>query len=336
MNKVWRASAPSNIALIKYMGKTEAPAGRAGSGENMNRPANRSLSFTLEGLRTHVELESVGAGEDRWEPLAGPGLTKIELSEKARARFLAHLARVKKTWDFSGSFLVRSANDFPADCGLASSASSFAALTKAACDALAELTKRPAMSARAMAELSRQGSGSSCRSLFTPWSLWDADGAREIELPYPDLAHQVVIVEDGRKAVSSSEAHMRVATSVLFRGRPERAEERLSALARALESGDWREARQLVWAEFWDMHALFETARPAFGYMTSGSLEVLQFVRERLWTDAETGPLVTMDAGANVHLLYRSGDEVSRAAVRERFSARYKLIESSASGRVNG
>ena len=43
----WVASAPSNIALIKYMGKTD---------EQDNRPTNRSLSYTLNHLRTTVEL----------------------------------------------------------------------------------------------------------------------------------------------------------------------------------------------------------------------------------------------------------------------------------------
>ena len=53
------------------------------------------------------------------------------------------------------------------------------------------------------------------------------------------------------------------------------------------------------------MHALFETSNPAFGYMRSGSLDVLNFVREQVWGKLGDGPLVTMDAGANVHLLYR-------------------------------
>lgn len=318
MSRIWRGSAPSNIALIKYMGKTDT------SG---NRPTNRSLSFTLNGLRTHVELETI-SGKDRWEPLTGTGFTKLELSEKGKARFLAHLARIKQKWDFEGGFLVRSANDFPSDCGLASSASSFAALTLVASQALAEITNRALPEARELAELSQQGSGSSCRSLFSPWSVWDGDGAREIDLPYGDLVHQVVIVEDGRKDVSSSEAHVRVRLSPLFRGRPERAEERLEALVKALNAGDWDSAREISWAEFWDMHSLFETTRPAFGYMTPGSIEVLSFVRERLWKEAGDGPIVTMDAGANIHLLHRNERVADRALISGQFGARYRVIES--------
>lgn len=53
------------------------------------------------------------------------------------------------------------------------------------------------------------------------------------------------------------------------------------------------------------MHALFETANPSFGYMTSHSLALLNLVRE-LWSRDGDGPLVTMDAGPNVHLIWRS------------------------------
>ncbi|NJL25701.1 MAG: hypothetical protein HC902_11360 [Calothrix sp. SM1_5_4] len=74
--------------------------------------------------------------------------------------------------------------------------------------------------------------------------------------------------------MSSSEAHLRVTSSALFAGRPERAQRRLRDLQAALlscaggELSAWREVFEICWAEFWDMHALFETSRPSFGYMT--------------------------------------------------------------------
>ncbi len=56
---IWRRNAPSNIALIKYMGKSNV--------EN-NVAAHRSLSITLPHLITTVELE-IAENSDRWEPL---------------------------------------------------------------------------------------------------------------------------------------------------------------------------------------------------------------------------------------------------------------------------
>jgi diphosphomevalonate decarboxylase len=321
----WVARAPSNIALIKYMGKIE------GSG---NRPTNSSLSFTLGHLNSVVSLEfDSRLTSDRWEPLvelSGERFEALELSQKGATRFLGHLQLLKDHFGFNGSFVVRSANDFPSDCGLASSASSFAALTMAGVQALAELTGASLPTAAHASELSRRGSGSSCRSFFSPWSIWTADGASAVpELEsHGELLHQVVVVNDDVKAVSSSEAHKRVTSSALFSGRPERAEERVAALIKALRENNWNEAFEIAWAEFWDMHALFETSRPSFGYMTAGSLEVLNFVRNEIWQKHKTGPLVTMDAGPNVHLLYRQSDAGLAAEVSARFADLFRVISS--------
>lgn len=301
--KIWRASAPSNIALIKYMGKSDSGA---------NLPTNTSLSYTLESLRSLVEIEIGDSSADRWEPLtssAGETLAPFELSAKGSEKFLKHLARIKNQFGLKQAFIVRSANNFASDCGLASSASSFAALTKAALAASQELSGQPAVSPLEAAMLSRQGSGSSCRSFFSPWAIWrSTTGEAQVsgvpELNQVRMLHQALVVSSEHKAVSSSEAHGRVLTSQLFRGRPERAEERVQQLIHALAAQDWRQAFEITWAEFWDMHALFETSLPSFGYMTAGSLSVLREIRARTWDRGVRGPLVTMDAGANVHLLH--------------------------------
>jgi len=321
-SRVWRAEAPSNIALIKYMGKTD---------HAENRPTNTSLSYTLSHLRSVVELEAV-SGADRWEPLVSYEARRLEpihLEGKGLARFLAHVARVKRMYGVEQGFVVRSANDFPSDCGLASSASSFAALTMAALDALSALQGEQAPSAGDAQALSRQGSGSSCRSFFAPWSLWDEKGARGVdELRDLRFKHQVIVVDEAKKAVSSSEAHRRVVTSSLFAGRPERAEARVRELVAALRDGRWSEAFEITWAEFWDMHALFETSRPSFGYMTEGSLAALRFVRGQSWDRHGIGPLVTMDAGPNVHLLHLPTEEGRLFAleVEKHFAGRYRVI----------
>ncbi len=331
--KIWRAHAPSNIALIKYMGKSD---------QEKNRPTNTSLSYTLSHLRSVVELELTG-DTDRgalWEPLPsyeGKALSAMELSEKGQARFLEHFTRIKKMFPEvcrdQHQFTVRSANDFPADCGLASSASSFAALTKVALLAFADLSKTELPSPEKAADLSRQGSGSSCRSFFTPWSIWDEDGARAVpELENLTFKHQVIVVDEAKKAVSSSEAHRRVVSSALFTWRPERAEARVRDLLRALKAQDLASAFEITWAEFWDMHALFETSRPSFGYMTEGSLAALRFVRGQSWEKCGRGPLVTMDAGPNVHLLYAVDDSNREfmksfaTEVSQQFSLRFRVL----------
>lgn len=291
------AKAPSNIALIKYMGKTES------SG---NRPANASLSLTLTALESFVEIRPSAAWS--WRPLAREGFFAPELSEAGRARFVAHAERVAKALgreSLRGE--IRSANNFPPDCGLASSASSFAALSLAVAKACGVDVDSPAERAQ-LSRLSQQGSGSSCRSLYSPWAIWRDEGAEAVAgLPtLAQLEHVVFVVSGERKSVSSSEAHRRVVTSELFQGRVERAARRLEQLLAALEDASedvaaWNQAAELVWAESWDMHALFETARPAFGYFVPGSVLVLRELRQ--WESARR-PLVTMDAGPNVHAVF--------------------------------
>jgi diphosphomevalonate decarboxylase len=291
-------SAPSNIALIKYMGKTDS---------KLNRPTNSSFSFCLDKLRTFVRIKSnPELTEDTWAPFKRPDLLPIELSEKGRQKFFGHFQFLKKEFKMSGFFEIESANNFPSDCGLASSASSFAALTQAAHDWAKKNSQTQKMDYRPkeLAKLSQKGSGSSCRSFFTPWALWHADGAESMQLPYQNLMHQVLLCDVSIKKVSSSEAHARVISSDLFVGRPERAETRLHKLTGALRSQDWKTAFELCWNEFWDMHVLFHTSQPAFMYMNESTMRSL-IQLQATWLETGDGPLITMDAGSNIHLLYR-------------------------------
>lgn len=309
------AEAPSNIALIKYMGKIEA---------SMNRPANASVSYTLDHLKTRVRVRFEN-GHPRpwvWRPLEAEGFHAPNLTVKGQERFLRHAERCAKRLDLrgEGSLVVESGNGFPSDCGLASSASSFAALTLA----IAKLSGRDIenLSVRLeLAELSREGSGSSCRSFFSPWAAWREEGASPVSGWPTSIRHLSLIVDDRKKEVSSSDAHVRVTTSLLFRGRVERAEERLRTLDDLMKRSAgsdgvhaWNRAAHLVWAESWDMHALFESSEPPFGYFVPDSIRALNLIRETASEMKANSkdfrePMMTMDAGPNVHLLLWTGDK---------------------------
>ncbi|HCA90282.1 MAG: diphosphomevalonate decarboxylase [Legionellaceae bacterium] len=290
----WLATAPANIALIKYMGKQD----------HQNTPANGSLSYTLPNLQSTVTLEPYSGQKDIWEPLTLPGSPSLTLSPMAQQRFLKHFHFLKAHVGYDKFFIVRSVNNFPKNCGLASSASSFAALTQCALRAFTELTQKPMPSLHVQARLSQVGSGSSCRSFFKPWAIWQEDEVKAISLPYTTLHHQVIIISRAEKAVSSSHAHQRVTTSPLYARRAQRANERLDALLNALNSENWSKAYEICTAEFHDMHKLFTTSSQPFSYMTPTTDILLQKIAD-LWHTHGDGPLVTMDAGPNIHLLYR-------------------------------
>lgn len=285
-------SAPANIALIKYMGKFDG-----------QKAVNPSISYSLEYLRTFVELEETSETTDQWQPLMMEDVDDVVLSDSGIKRFLGHLQFLKNKAGIQQNFIVRSANNFPSDCGIASSASSFAALTLTFATWLKEKNKPELGSLAQLASLSREGSGSSGRSFFTPWSLWENDEFSKVEGLPEDFKHWVILCDREKKLVSSSEAHERVGTSLLMKGRVERAEQRLEQLLPALQKRDWQQCFEICWAEFWDMHVLFETSNPSFGYMNSLTMDVLLTIRE-FWRQNKMGPIVTMDAGANVHCLW--------------------------------
>jgi diphosphomevalonate decarboxylase len=269
-----------------------------------NLPINPSLSYTLNNLLSQVSLETCPGKKDSWEPLNTPGAPHFSLSKSAQERFLNHLNYLKSLVDYSGAFMVRSNNNFPHSSGLASSASSFAALTTCATMALSELTNTPLPTLEVQAQLSREASGSSCRSFFGPWVLWEEETVKAIDVPYAQLLHQVIIVSHAEKKVSSSEAHQRITTSALYATRAQRAEQNLKILLKALNTNDWARAYQICWQEFQDLHQLFASSKPSFSYITDQSRAALSKL-EALWEREGDGPLITMDAGPNIHLLYR-------------------------------
>ena len=313
----WFAQAPSNIALIKYMGKKD-------NGNNI--PINSSLSYTLNNLLSSVMLEPHPGKKDFWEPLDTPGSLKFVLSSGAQERFLHHLARLKAQVNYSGAFIVRSSNNFPHSSGLASSASSFAALTKCAVMALSELTQTPMPSVETQAQLSRAGSGSSCRSFFSPWALWENETVKALELPYKELLHNVIVISHAEKEVSSSEAHQRIRTSKLYATRSQRAEQNLTTLLNDFDAQDWKSAYQVCWREFQDLHSLFSSCSTPFSYMTDQSKAVLASLQE-LWQREGDGPIVTMDAGPNIHVLYRLDQaEMAQKFKRDYLTGNYDVL----------
>lgn len=308
-----QASVASNIALIKYMGKIE------GTG---NRPTNSSISYTMDHLRTFVSVESskVTDSWSFWKEHPAAQDYPLDLSESGQKKYLVFLERLKTEFKIKEKLSLQSVNNFPSDAGLASSASSFAALTWAIYlwsrrQALLH-QKQPSVQwpeILHLSKLSRQGSGSSCRSFFSPWGLWSSEGAEPITLPQKKLHHFVLLIEKGKKEISSSEAHRLVSFSPLFAqdktglSRPDRAQKRLTELQESLQKNQWKKAYEICWDEFVDMHELFHTSSPSFRYMNQASESALRMAQE-LWHESGMGPLVTMDAGPNVHFLFREED----------------------------
>lgn len=306
-------SCPSNIALIKYWGKKE-----------VQLPMNPSLSMTLEeaSTRTHIRF--------RYHPEAsGPELLFRFESRKAPAfekRIQATLVQLRPylPWLVHTSMEIDSENSFPHSSGIASSASAMGALALCLIDMERVISGSTDsnIDLQKASFLARLGSGSACRSLFPAFSLWGADGgwdgsSDEFAIPvtryhpsFLQLRDTILIVESGQKQVSSSAGHALMERNPFSAVRFSQARENLSRLGAYLRAGDWESFLELVEEEALTLHAMMLTGRPGYLLMQPGTLSIIRKVR-RFREETGARMAFTLDAGANVHLLY-DGAEADR------------------------
>ena len=264
----WKARAPANIALIKYIGKKENK--KPFDFKNYqhkeeeflsllssfsflkalykiepqlklkNQAVNPSLSYTLEHFFTEVEIEenpSQNLSQDGCEFFENN--TKISYSEHSSDRFLIFFHWLKTIFSIPGYYKIFSCNNFPHSAGAASSASSFAALTLSTYQLAQSRSRFPnkinSLNQKTLSVLSRLGSGSSCRSFFSPWALWEDQRVKSLSFPFTKLYHQFLIADPYPKKISSTEAHYLVKSSPYFLNREKRAKQRIQSLTQALK-----------------------------------------------------------------------------------------------------
>ncbi len=322
------ASAPANIALIKYWGARDL---------DRALPVNPSLSMTLSRCRSRTTAEVLPgpgadevllAGDESGRALptgshsgdgAGSRPPLRPASEAFAARVHRHLGEIRRWAEIADGevrFRIATVNTFPAAAGIASSASGFAALAVAAAAALGRDTSPEELSSLAR----RSGSGSAARSVLGGYVEWPApDGddddpraARVAPASHWDLRDLVAVVESGAKEVSSLAGHRRAATSPHFARRLEVLPERLAAVRRAVLERDFQSLAERVEEEAIDLHLIAMSSRPPIFYWQPATLAVLAAVRE-LRRDGVPA-CSTIDAGANVHVLCPAEAEEAVAA----------------------
>ncbi|MCX4244461.1 diphosphomevalonate decarboxylase [Paraliomyxa miuraensis] len=305
-----RATACSNIALVKYWGK------RTGVSAELNLPAVGSLSMTLDALRTETELHPADA--DAFE-LDGRPVHDVQAAKVWR-----HLDRI---WAASGRDGARPAarvvsyNRFPTAAGLASSASGFAALTIAAATAFG--TDLPPA---ALSSLARQGSGSAARSIFGGFvrlhrgSAPDGSDCRARPLVGADhwpLTLLVVQTTAGRKPIGSTDGMERCReTSPYYSPWVATSEADLDAAEAALRARDLPALGRVVEHSCFKMHASMMATDPPLLYWNGTTVTVVHEV----WQARAEGlsGYVTIDAGPHVKVLC---EPTTATALRERLAA---------------
>jgi diphosphomevalonate decarboxylase len=296
-----------NIALVKYWGKRNS---------EINLPMNSSLSMTLnETLNTTTSvLFSDDLKEDRM--YINDELQNIRDSANEKSVFAARaLDHLRMLAGAKSHALIVSRNSFPSSAGLASSASGAVTLVYAASNALG--LKLPADE---LSIITRQISGSACRSAFGGFVAWHkgnaddgSDSCAECIAGkdyWPDVIDIITLVSSAKKKISSSEGHaITVKTSTLYKTRPPVAEERVNRMITAIKERDFETLAIETIKDSNNMHATMLDSYPPIIYMNDTSKEIMMAIHE---LNNDAGRMIaayTFDAGANAHIITRINDK---------------------------
>lgn len=312
-------SSPSNIALVKYWGKKEHQI-----------PTNPSISFTLDTCRTTTTLKfkkrdfstSLETTEVFSFEVYLDGQKKDDFKPKIATFFKRIETYVPFLKDYH--FVIETSNSFPHSSGIASSASGMSALALCLMSIEKQLLEDDeTMSASEGSQfmqkasfLARLGSGSACRSLEGDLIVWgehkDVEGSSNLfGTKYPYKVHEnfknfqdtILLVDKGEKQVSSTVGHGLMHKHAYAEQRFKQANDNLFELIEVLKKGDLDKFIAIVESEALSLHAMMMTSRPYFILMKPNTLSIIN----KIWEFRKESGLhlcFTLDAGANVHLLY--------------------------------
>lgn len=306
----WKA--PSNIALVKYWGK-----------KPVQIPANPSISFTLDTCATTTSV--LFEKKDNNETLSFDLLFEGKPKDHFKPKIQAFLERVETYLPFLKEyhFTIETSNSFPHSSGIASSASGMAALSLCLMDIEKELNPsldEDLFNSKA-SYLARLGSGSACRSVkgsLVQWGrhsnipkssdLYGIEYPFEVAPVFKSYCDTILLVHKGQKQVSSTVGHQLMHGHPYAEDRFEQAFSNLDKLKPILANGDLEEFIKMVESEALTLHAMMMTSMPYFMLMKPDTLKIIN----KIWQYREatkTPVCFTLDAGANVHLLYPSSDK---------------------------
>lgn len=298
---------PSNIALVKYWGKY---------GEQL--PKNTSISFTLSHCKTTTKINF------KKKNIVTDFSFEVYLDGKRTKTFEPKIKKFFERIEVYLPFLkqyhfkIETQNSFPHSSGIASSASGMSAL--ALCLLQLERQANSAMTEeffnKKASFLARLGSGSAARSIkgnLLVWgehkavkdssNLYGVEYADEVHPVFKDYQDTILLVDRGEKQVSSTVGHDLMHHHPFAEQRFKQADDNLEKLLPVLASGNLEEFIAIVEQEALSLHAMMMTSHPYFILMKPNTLYIINKIWEfRKSHDSKV--CFTLDAGANVHVLY--------------------------------
>jgi diphosphomevalonate decarboxylase len=311
-------TAPSNIALVKYWGK-----------KDNQIPANPSVSFTLNNCKTITKLTF--AKKDISTTLNPSNNTfSFDLlfegkpKEDFKPKIQKFLERIEIYLPFLKDyhFIIDTQNTFPHSSGIASSASGMAALAMnfMSLEKVLNPEMTDAYFYQKASLLARLGSGSACRSVKGQVVVWgnqsNIEGSSDLYgVEFPNTIHKnfknyqdtILLVDKGEKQVSSTIGHDLMHAHPYAERRFAQAHDNLDQLIAIFESGNLDAFIKVVESEALTLHAMMMTSMPYFILMKPNTLEIINAIW-KFRNDTKISVCFTLDAGANVHVLYPEND----------------------------
>ena len=298
---------PSNIALVKYWGKS-----------NPQIPKNASISFTLNNCHTitTIDFSKKEKSESVDFDLFFEGKQKAEFKPKIADFFKRIQEYCPYILDYT--MTIHSQNSFPHSSGIASSASGLSAIAMCLMSLEKEINPNLAKEFinKKASFLARLGSGSASRSVEGPLVVWgthpEIEGSSDLfGVKFPLKVHSIfknyqdiiLLVDKGEKQVSSTVGHNLMHNHPYAENRFFQANENLTKMATILQEGDIKEFINLVESEALTLHAMMLASNPYFILMKPNTLKVIQ----KIWNyraENNSNICFTLDAGANVHVLF--------------------------------
>jgi diphosphomevalonate decarboxylase len=332
MKKITTIS-PANIAFIKYWGRDD---------HKLFLPKNNNISMNMSGCitKTTVALE-----EDLKEDIVeikflGKDFVKLEKNSIKAKNIFDQINRIRKLSKLNSKVHVKSENNFPADAGIASSASGMSALTGALLLAF-ELEGKY----EDKIEFSRQvrlcGSGSAIRSVYPGFveMVYDKENKDAYAVQIADANHWglidvVAILDPEKKKISSSEGHEIADTSPYLETRITEMQNRIKETRQAILDKDLQKLGPLIEEDCVSMHLVMMTSNPPAFYWNAGTMDIIQDVRK--WREEEgLQAYFTIDAGANVHIICEEKDlEKVEKHIKENRYVKWTIINKPCDGTV--
>ncbi len=303
----FRWQTPSNIALVKYWGKS-----------NPQIPKNASISFTLNNCHTITTIDFIK--KEKSDEVAFNLFFEGKQKDEFKPKISEFFKRVQEYCPYILEYemTINSENSFPHSSGIASSASGLSAI--AMC--LMSLEKELNLSLseefinKKASFLARLGSGSASRSIEGPIVVWgshpEIEGSSDlfgVQFPYKvhpffeNYQDVILLVDKGEKQVSSTIGHNLMHEHPYAKNRFKQANENLGTMSKILQEGNSKDFINLVESEALTLHAMMLTSNPYFILMKPNTLEIIN----KIWEyrqENNSNICFTLDAGANVHVLF--------------------------------